>query len=215
MVFFYLHGWASSPLSTKAQYFKQQFADYQISLHLPDLNQPDFYNLTVTRQIQQVASLLPETPATIIGSSLGGLTALWLAERCPQVQRLVLLAPALDFMENSRNVLTEEQFTEWRTQQQLDIFHYAYEKPMPLHYNFISDRENYPDSGLQREIPTLILHGKHDAVIPARSSENFAHTRPWVKLHVFDSDHSLNDVQPELWEACRAFCQLPPAPKTK
>jgi len=215
MVFFYLHGWASSPASSKAQYFQQRFAELNLPLHLPDLNQPDFFGLTLTRQIQQVASLLPETPVTIIGSSLGGLTALWLAERCPQVERLVLFAPALDFAENSRNVLTDAQFEQWRTEQQLEIFHYAYEKPMPLHYNFISDRENYPDSGLRRELPTLILHGKDDAVIPAKSSQNFASTRPWVELQVFESDHSLNNVQAQLWETCRQFCNLPLAPKSK
>ncbi|MEN9461492.1 MAG: hypothetical protein RIS84_1512 [Pseudomonadota bacterium] len=208
MVFFYLHGWASSPASSKAQYFQQGFAALNLPLHLPDLNQPDFYHLTLTRQIQQVASLLPETPVTIIGSSLGGLTALWLAERCPQVERLVLLAPALNFAENCRTVLTEAQLQQWRTQQELEIFHYAYEKPMLLHYNFISDRENYPDSGLRRELPTLILHGKDDAVIPVKNSHDFARTRPWVKLQVFESDHGLNNVQAELWDACQQFCDL-------
>ena len=87
MNFFYLHGWASSPYSSKAQYFKQCFEEKNLLLSIPDLNQPDFSTLTLPRQLSHVKALLPTTPVTLIGSSLGGLTALWLAQQCPQVER--------------------------------------------------------------------------------------------------------------------------------
>ncbi|MEO1560147.1 MAG: YqiA/YcfP family alpha/beta fold hydrolase, partial [Cyanobacteria bacterium J06632_19] len=97
--YIYLHGFASSPNSNKARYIAERFAKNQIKLEIPDLNCKDFYHLTITRQLKQVAaSLEKQVEATIIGSSLGGLTAAHIAEKFPQVKGLVLLAPAFDFL---------------------------------------------------------------------------------------------------------------------
>ena len=100
MDYIYLHGFASSPNSAKAQYFHSAFAELAIDLKIPDLNQGNFSQLTITRQIEQILAFFPPTPTpvTLIGSSLGGLTAALLAEKSLQVQRLVLLAPAFEFL---------------------------------------------------------------------------------------------------------------------
>ncbi|HAX74571.1 MAG TPA: esterase, partial [Cyanobacteria bacterium UBA11372] len=70
------------------------------------------------------------------------------------------------------------------------------------------DAQTYQNQPLNRPIPTLILHGCQDEVIPIESSRNFASGRPWVKLIELDSDHSLGNVLPEIWQAIMAFCQL-------
>ncbi|GEM_PF-5304782 len=31
--------------------------------------------------------------------------------------------------------------------------------------------------------------------------------RPWIQLKELDSDHGLNDVQLQLWQALKVFCQ--------
>lgn len=208
--FFYLHGWASSPTSSKACFFQQNFAKLAISLHVPDLNQDDFYHLTLTRQLQQVTVLFPaDREITLIGSSLGGLVALWLAQQNIQVKQLVLLAPALDFSRNSQRVIGAENLQRWQAEGELPIMHYAYEKELLLSYEFIADMDHYLDKNLYREVPTLILHGIHDDVVPVELSEQFAATRPWVTMRTFDSDHSLGNVLPELWQAVQTFCNLP------
>src|SRR5512136_1301514 len=98
--YIYLHGFASSPQSAKAKYLRDCFQTRQIDIKVPDLNQGDFSHLTLTRHLKQVAAEFPPAPApvAIIGSSFGGLTAAWLGQRHPQVQRLVLLAPAFQFL---------------------------------------------------------------------------------------------------------------------
>lgn len=206
--YLYLHGWASSPQSNKARYFHAQFTALGYNLLMPDLNQPDFYHLTLSRQLAQAAALLPsdQSAATVIGSSLGGLTALWLAQQQPQVARLVLLAPALQFLPRCETLLGAEAMHRWAEQEELAIFHYAYERECLLHYDFIRDMARYPDAQLQREIPTLILHGRHDEVINIAHSEAFAAARPWVTFQALDSDHGLNDVHDELWARIRSFC---------
>jgi predicted esterase YcpF (UPF0227 family) len=110
--YIYLHGFASSPNSTKAKYILERFAQNQIKLEIPDLNCDDFYHLTITRQLEQVALLLEQKKdVTIIGSSLGGLTAAYIAEKYLQIKRLVLLAPAFGFLSHWLPTLGTEVYS--------------------------------------------------------------------------------------------------------
>jgi predicted esterase YcpF (UPF0227 family) len=206
--FIYLHGFASSPDSTKAKYLRECFAEIDIDLNIPDLNQGDFSHLTITRQLQQVEALFPpaSTPVTLIGSSLGGLTAAWLGEKL-QVQRLILLAPAFGFLTHWLPHLGDK-LKQWQEQQYLMVYHYGKKYSLPLSYEFVLDATQYKDEQLLRPVPTLILHGSQDDVIPIQASRNFAQQRPWVQLVSFDSDHALGDVLPEIWQTIQVFCQL-------
>ena len=108
---FYLHGFVSSPQSTKAAWLAERLRPYGLPLHCPDFNEPDFATLTTTRMVGQVEEgirRLPPGPVTLVGSSLGGFVAWHVAARrhggpsrtAPPIDRLVLLAPALDFGTN-------------------------------------------------------------------------------------------------------------------
>ncbi len=209
--YIYLHGFASSPKSAKAQDLSDRFAQIQTKLKIPDLNAGDFSQLTMTRQITQVAAEFPDnsTPVTLIGSSLGGLTSAHLGQQYPQVQRLVLLAPAFGFLSHWLTKLGDEQIQRWQQEQYLMIHHYEQGRSLPLSYNFVTDAAPYQEEILQRPIPTLILHGKQDEVIPITASREFARSRPWVELLELDSDHSLGNVMAEIWPAIHRFCQFP------
>lgn len=208
MQYLYLHGFASSPDSYKARIFRDRFAQCHLPLLIPDLNQQDFTHLTLTRQLQQVAALLPPAPVpvTAIGSSLGGLTAAWLGQRHPQVQRLVLLAPAFGFLSHWLPRLGADQVQRWQTEGYLSVYHYGENKALPLKFQFVEDAAQYSETQLQRPVPTLILHGQQDEVIPIQASIDFAHDRPWVRLVELDSDHALGNVSLEIWQAIQAFC---------
>jgi pimeloyl-ACP methyl ester carboxylesterase len=208
-LFIYLHGFASSPKSKKAQDLRDRFNQIQIKLKIPDLNAGDFSHLTISRQINQVASEFPadqSTPVTLIGSSLGGLTSAHLAQQNPQVQRLILLAPAFGFLSHWLPKLGSEKIKVWQQEQYLLVHHYGEGKELPLSYNFVTDAAQYPENLLQRPIPTLILHGKQDEVIPITASREFANSRPWVKLIELDSDHALANVTDDIWQAIHLFC---------
>ncbi len=78
-----------------------------------------------------------------------------------------------------------------------------------LSYDFIHDMYHYDDADLQRRLPTLILHGRQDEVIPVQTSREFSATRPWIQLiEVVESDHSLASVQVQLWQIIQEFCQM-------
>lgn len=208
--FIYLHGFASSPRSAKAQDLRDRFQAFGIALITPDLNQPDFAQLTLSRQLEQVAALLPiDQPVTIIGSSFGGLTAVWLAERHPQIERLILLAPAFQFLAQWLPRLGESTVQQWQAQNFLRVYHHAEQKMLPLTYSFVADLKQYDDAQLQRSVPTLLLHGTQDDVISIQASRDYAKRRSKVRLIELDSNHALGNVTDEIWKAICGFCQLP------
>ena len=201
--YIYLHGFASSPQSNKAQYLRDHLTEIGIKLNIIDLNAGDFSHLTLTRQIEQTQSAFPadDSPITIIGSSFGGLTAAWLGEKYSQVQRLILLAPAFGFLDHWLPKLEEEQLKQWQESGYLSVYHYGKKRELPLHYQFITDLKQYDESLLKRVLPTLILHGKNDDVIPVEASRNHISQRSWAKLIELESDHTLANVMSEIWQA--------------
>jgi pimeloyl-ACP methyl ester carboxylesterase len=207
MNYIYLHGFASSPQSYKAQYLGDRFKEAQINLQIPNLNQSDFSHLTLSRQIEQVKTIFPgdREPVTIIGSSFGGLTAAWLGEKYSQVERLILLAPAFNFSEHWLSKLGEEVIQKWQQSEYFSVYHYGEKRSLPLHYQFVVDCDRYPESELKRSIPTLIFHGIYDDIIPIQASQNYARDRPWVELIELDSDHTLGEVTPEIWQKIKKF----------
>ncbi|MEG3837879.1 MULTISPECIES: YqiA/YcfP family alpha/beta fold hydrolase [unclassified Microcoleus] len=221
--YIYLHGFASSPDSLKARYFRDCFSSLEIDLKTPDLNQNDFSGLTLTRQLQQIETEFLQTAnsisspsadkeqlggVTIIGSSFGGLTAAWLAQRQLSVKQIVLLAPAFQFISHWLPLLGQQQLEKWQSEKYLPVYHYGEQGYLPLNYQFLADMAQYPEEKLMRSVPTLILHGQHDTIIPIQASRDFAANRPWVQLIELEDDHSLGNVLAEIWEAIQKFCQF-------
>jgi predicted esterase YcpF (UPF0227 family) len=101
---FYLHGFASSPQSSKATFFAERLAASGIPMECLDLNQPDFSTLTVSRMLQQIERrIAAASPADVVlvGSSLGGFVAVEAAGRQVNqarhpITQLILLAPAVE-----------------------------------------------------------------------------------------------------------------------
>lgn len=67
--------------------------------------------------------------------------------------------------------------------------------------------QQYIETDLQRQIPTLILHGNKDDIVPIEVSRDFAKQKQDVQLIEVDSNHSL-DVHEELWKNIETFCEL-------
>ncbi|WP_219884515.1 YqiA/YcfP family alpha/beta fold hydrolase [Merismopedia glauca] len=208
MTFIYLHGFASHPQSAKAKYLRDRFTSIGLNLQIPDLNQDDFSHLTISRQVKQVANLLPSKTdsVTLIGSSLGGLTAAILAQDYLQIDRLILLAPAFNFLSHWLPKLGDEKLDRWQSEKYLPVYHSYEQKHLPLNYNFINDARQYEKLPFSRSLPTLIIHGINDETIPINSSREFANTRPWVELIELDSDHALGNSMGKIWKIIKPFC---------
>ena len=93
----FLHGLDSSPQGTKSRLLKTHYPDCLI----PSLP-PDIYE-----RVRIVAREIHE-PVFVVGSSLGGLTALMFAKAHPElIAALLLLAPAVGCRDNS--IFNEDQ----------------------------------------------------------------------------------------------------------
>jgi pimeloyl-ACP methyl ester carboxylesterase len=208
---FFLHGFGSSARSTKAGYFSRALEPFGIAVRCPDLNEPDFRSMTMTRMLDQLESELAAIgePATLIGSSLGGTLAILAAARCAsRVGALVLLAPAVMFGDPDHHLLPLEGVEEWKRRGEFDFFHYAYEQKRPLAYRFYEDSLKYDAFGTLFTQPTLIFQGLRDALVDPRTVEQFAAARPNVTLSLLDDDHQLVASLPRIWNDVSAFLGL-------
>jgi len=192
----YLHGLASGPSSSKANYFRRPFEEAGMQFAVPQLDAGDFEHLTITGQLDVVEQAAAGGAVSLIGSSLGGYVAALFAGRQPAgVDRVVLLAPAFGFARRWRERLGEEAVGRWRSTGRLELFHYAQNRPAHLGYQFLEDAALYPDYPDFAQ-PTLIFHGSHDDVVPPRYSEAFAFTHSNAQLEILDSGHELTDQLP-------------------
>ena len=211
MNIFYLHGFASSARSSKATFLAGKLREHGIELHTPDLNEPDFSTLTISRMVAQVGRGLESSPepAVLIGSSLGGFVAVQVALKHPdRVTRLVLLAPALDFGGNRMRSLGDVGLDEWKRRNGLDIFHYGYGRMMPVHYELYEDARRYDCVNAALSMPIQVFQGRRDDAVDPDSVERWSRARPNVELHMLDDDHQLAASVGFIWEEMRRFLDL-------
>ena len=231
MHLFYLHGFSSSPASSKARAFADRCAALGRTLHCPDLNLPEFSTLTTTRMIEQVEAAiaaLPPAPVGVIGSSLGAFVAWHLAARqnAPHpdplpasgerglptvthpIARLVLLAPAFDFGRVGIPGFGVAELREWRETGWREFFHYADNAPRQVHYALYEDAQRYDSAAVDVRVPTLVFQGSRDELVDAGSVRAFAASRPTITLRELDDDHQLHTSVDTIWRETARFMNL-------
>lgn len=199
----YLHGFASSPASRKARLFVEKLAQRKITVEAPELG-PDFEHLTLTSQLAILDRVVAGQPACLIGSSMGGYLAALYAAGHPEIQRLVLLAPAFAFYQLWVNEMGPEKLDQWRKNGTISVFHYGAGHNAPLNYGLMEDARTYPPFPDFPQL-CLLLHGLKDTVVPFAASARFAAGHPNVKLISFNSGHELTDVLDEIWNVSSTF----------
>lgn len=205
--YFYLHGFASSINSLKAQYFKQKFHQQNINLELLDLNLNDFKNLTITKQINYVLTKLSKYDEVIlVGSSLGGLISLNVAEVDKRIKKVILFAPALECKDSWPDMVGLDKIQKWQTNGKLPIFLYNENIYLDLDYNFIIDLEKMVnDRDFLRQLPVLLFHGIFDETVPFKVSENYIAKNKLAKLCKLEDDHSLEKSLDYMWSQILDF----------
>jgi len=202
MTVIYLHGFASGPLSSKAQFFRRRFAEYGVAIQIPDLNEGDFEGLTISRQLRAIERVADGEDVRLMGSSMGGYLAALYAARHPEVTKLVLMAPAFGFARRWPLKLGEERVAEWKRTGWLPVYHYGEKRERRVGYQLLEDGKQYEDYPRISQ-PALVFHGRQDDVVPAEYSEEFAARHPQVKLRLMESGHELINVFEEMWAEIR------------
>ncbi|EPJ44023.1 MAG: putative esterase [Osedax symbiont Rs1] len=127
----YIHGFNSSPLSTKAQQLQAYFSQHKLAeeqgcqLFIPALNhQPAVAIQQLQQLIEVTINAQPAANILLIGSSLGGYYSIWLAQQYPQC-RAVLINPAVYPYRLLKGLLGENQNLYTAHKYQLSTEHIA------------------------------------------------------------------------------------------
>ena len=206
--FVYLHGFASGPLSKKAAAFKKKFEEIGVSLNFPDLEGGDFENMTLTSQIKIVLDLLDQIQSEkvcLIGSSMGGYLATLVAQQRVKIRATYLIAPGFNFLERWVRSLELDCADETCWGPKIQIFHYRYNKIKYICTDIFKDAKNWNTLALNREVPSRIVHGTHDEVVPIDESIKFNSRHPRCSLKELDSDHGLLSHLEWVLDDCMGF----------
>lgn len=190
MRFLYLHGFASGPDSSKGVQLGRWFDAQGLSLERLNLRVPSMTYLRHSAMIEGVCETLGDDPGVLIGSSLGGLTALRVAARCPNVLGLVLLAPAIGLASRWRARLPIA-VAQWQARGWMRVEDHAYGGLVDVDYGFLTDIEATDAVMPQVQVPTFIVHGTDDDVVPISASEEWAEGRANARLTRVRDGHQL------------------------
>lgn len=204
--FLYLHGFASGPSSKKGTAFAAHYQNRGVAIERLDLRVPSFEHLRLSAMLEVVGAAIggASDRAVVIGSSLGGLTAARACERDPRIAALILLAPAFQLAARWRAQLAGEldawRHTGWRT-----VIDRTTNHPARIDFGFLEDITavdvGFPDV----RVPTLILHGINDDVVPVEHSRRFAEGKRHVRLVELDDDHELVGSLPTILDEADRF----------
>jgi pimeloyl-ACP methyl ester carboxylesterase len=196
MRFVYIHGFASSPQSRKARAFEAAMAERGVRLEIPMMDEGDFEHLTISAQLQLLERTIEGQPVRLIGSSMGGYLAALYASLHPEVERMVLMAPAFGFAPRWKDRVAEGD--------DIEVYHYGDKTTRRVHYRLIEDALQFPASPNFHQ-PALLFHGIHDDVVPIEYSREVAAAHRGVRLFQLDSDHELLDVLPRIIREAMEF----------
>lgn len=211
MNFLYLHGFASSPQSRKARFFKDKIEQNGWHCLVPDLNVPSFAALSLSAQIDLGLELINDLNETndnqlvIVGSSMGGLLAALLEQELRQqrsptkIQAIVLLAPGFGITKRWPQIIGEQGMQSWRETGFRPFFHFAANQELPLHFAFAKELEQYKTDNFEINIPTIVFHGIDDQTVPIEHARQFAQLNPAAALVELDDGHELANSLDLIW----------------
>lgn len=210
MKILYLHGFASGPQSKKGVEFDNYFTARGHDVQRLNLRVPSFEHLRLSAMIETVQAAI-DGPVVVIGSSLGGLTAARVAERDERVRACVLLAPAFQLAARWKQQLGAAEWDAWRQRGTREVDDYTTGQKSSVDFGFVEDVERvdvgYPDV----QVPTLVMHGLRDDVVPVDRARTFAAGKHNVRLIELDDGHELVASLPRLLAETEAFLAELPA----
>jgi pimeloyl-ACP methyl ester carboxylesterase len=125
---------------------------------------------------EAVTNLLADgPPVTIVGNSLGGWLAWLVAQQQPNVEELILIAPAFNMMDRRASEIPVERRARWQSTGAMPWDDEPLHREAPIPWHWVEDsrllwsrRQTQP-----RRIKTTILHGLQDTVIKPEGSWAF------------------------------------------
>ncbi|HWW72891.1 MAG TPA: YqiA/YcfP family alpha/beta fold hydrolase [Duganella sp.] len=187
----YLHGFRSSPQSMKARVISERMAALGLSDQLVCPQLPASPKLAMELALSLIEGV-PAAELSIVGSSLGGYYATWLAERAGGPARAVLLNPAIVPLQDlDKHVGVTTQFHS--------------DEPFEFKREYIDELRALAVDPITRPERYFLIAATGDEVLDYRDMvKHYAGARQ----HVIDgSDHGISEF-PDYLDAVLAFCGI-------
>lgn len=196
----YLHGFASGPGSKKGVAIAARLAARGVEVARLDLRVPSIEQLRVSAMIDVTRAAIggPRDRAVLIGSSLGGMVAARIAESEPRVCALILLAPAFRFEDRWRARLGDAGWAAWMAEGTHAFHDHQTGGSVQIDAGFAREAAALDVGWPDVRVPTTILHGTRDDVVPVETSRAFVAVTPHVRLIELDDDHELMVTLPRI-----------------
>ena len=166
----------------------------------------------IGRAVAFLAERVPSAAPSLIGSSMGGIAALWYAALHPRaVSRVYAIAPAFGMAARLAASLSGPERAAWARRGFLPFS--IGERLFEFGWGAVADEARYPDSRLAARLitPSLLLHGTDDPVVPAALSRDFAAACPAASLQEIEGgDHRLGDHRDLIFEAIWSISECLP-----
>lgn len=195
----FLHGFGSGPGSQKGVLIRDYFSARGSTVSLPSISVPSLAELSPKASVRSVMEELRRLRGQEVvlgGSSFGAFVALHAYARLDSsdrahVKALVLLAPLIDPWDSKGGLLTPERDAAWKAHGAMPVMDLEKGVEVGVHYRFVEELRSFDSFAVGVDIPTLVIHGRNDDVVPAAQSEAFAGRSPAVTLEMFDDGHQL------------------------
>lgn len=213
-VWIFLHGLGSDRKGEKARRFRDHLAGRGPGFLALDFtghgeSGGDCRGLTLTRNLEDIGRAVsfvreeaPTAPLVFVGSSMGGIAALWYAALHPAgVQRVFAIAPAFLMAARFAASLSAAARREWAERGFLPLS--VGERDFEIGWGIVRDEDSYAVDRLGERllIPSLLLHGADDAVVPPELSRDFVGRCAAAELREIENgDHRLSEHRDLLFE---------------
>jgi pimeloyl-ACP methyl ester carboxylesterase len=125
----------------------------------------------------------------------------------------VLLAPAIELEWERWPEVGPGGIERWRRNDEIEVFHYADNRPRRLKFSFYEDAIRYRPAAARLALPIVIFQGRRDESVDPASVERFAQAQPDATLHLVDDEHQLKNSLDSIWsETCRLLSLNPACP---
>lgn len=224
----YLHGFGSRQAGTKADFFRRRFLDLGLAFCSFDFqghgeSGGSLFDLSLTRNLSDTGRVHGVLAArgyrriVLMGSSMGGGTALWYAALHPEeIETAIHIAPSVELDEGLLRYVGPEDAARWEREGKILFKSELIDAEIGWH--LIEDLRSFRAERLKRlyRTPTLVFQGQKDTSVPWRKVLDFVTDCDLaaIAFHLMtDADHRMIDRLDHLWDLVRGhlvFRQLVP-----
>jgi pimeloyl-ACP methyl ester carboxylesterase len=203
----YLPGLGTGTRTRKGAALAQRLAPRGVALDCLDLRVPSFRQMRLSAMVSTVREALDarRSNAVLIGTSFGGYVAAEVAATDPRVKALVLYAPALHLGELATRYRWLARV--WRLLGFLPVPDKTERRLRRLGPELLGELEALAPVPPHAPLPTLIVHGRRDLLVPHAVSLAYARGRPHVRLMEVDDGHDMARSLPKILDETVRFLE--------